>query len=473
MTAQAPHVAIVGGGVTGLTAAYRLLMRAEGAPRVTVLEAAPRIGGSLVTVQRDGLVLDGGADAFVAAKPWATDLCRELGIGEHLQETQPESRSVYFLRKGKLVKMPEGLVLAIPTRFWPLVKSPLFSARGIARMALDLVAPPAENGADESIASFLGRRFGSEAVELLGEPLLAGIYSGDPNRLSIHSTFPQLVEIERAHRSLILGALKSRAKVPKLLPPASPTPRPPSAFLALRSGMGELVSALSARVDELGADTRLSTDVARIDRDNGRFKIFTKRKDKLETLHADKVLFACAAPSMARALESFDPELGRELRGIPYASTAAVLLAYERSAVRHPLDASGVLIPRSEGREASAITFMSSKWANRAPSDVALFRVFLGGHARPEVRTMTNVDLVHIAREELQAVLGIHAEPQSVEVFRWNDSRPQPVLGHRDRIKRIRQRLSSHGQLYAAGAAFDGVGIPDCVRQANEVAKLL
>lgn len=461
------RVVVCGGGITGLTAAYRIAKDTAGRAKVTVLEAGDRWGGSLVTVRRDGLILDGGADAFVAAKPQAADLCRELGLGERLQETRPECRNVYFLRRGRLVRLPEGLVLAVPTRFWPLVKSPLFSALGVARMGLDL-ALPRRRDADESIASFLGRRFGREAVDILGEPLLAGIYSGDPNRLSIRATFPQLVELEERHRSLVLGALAGRAKAPR--PKGA---RPPSPFLALAGGMGELTETLVEKALALGVELISGARTLAVERGEEGLRLRVREGGTEATMSADRVLLACSAPSIASAVESIAVDAARELRRIPHVSTASLLLAYERSAVPHALDASGILLPRREGREASAITFMSSKWAGRAPDDVALLRVFLGGHARPEVRTMTDDDLVHVARAELEAVLGVKAAPLTVEVFRWNDCRPQPVLGHLERTARIRGDLSRIPGLMVAGGAFDGVGISDCVRQANDAAKNL
>ena len=463
-----PRVVVCGGGVTGLTAAYRVAKARGTGAGITVFEASERFGGSLVTVRRDGLVFDGGADAFVAAKPQAVELCRELGLGERLQETRPESRNVYFLRRGRLVRLPEGLVLAVPTRFLPLIESPLFSLLGVARMGLDLVLPRRSSSDDESIGSFLGRRLGAEAVEILGEPLLAGIFSGDPNRLSMAATFPQLVELERKHRSLVLGALAARAKAPRPKPA-----RPPSAFLGLQGGMGELIEALQAKLRELGCELVTQAPTERVERGERGLRVTIGRAGGAEVVEAERVLLSMGAGGIARAIDGLVPEAARELRKVPHVSTASLLLAYERRAVAHPLDASGVLIPRSERRECSAITFMSTKWAQRAPDDVALLRVFFGGHARPEVRFMTDGDLVQLAKAELAAVLGITGEPIAVEVFRWNDCRPQPVVGHNDRVKRVRELLGKQPGLFVAGSAFDGVGIADCIRQATEVAKQL
>ena len=471
------HVVIAGGGVTGLTAAYRLLERgkqAEGPSdlRVTLLEAGPRLGGSLLTVQRDGFLFEGGPDAFVATKPHAKQLAIDLGLRDRLIETEPESRHVYFLRRGKLVRMPEGMVLAVPTRFLPMATSPLFSKLGVARMGLDLVIPKKRDDADESIASFLGRRLGKEVVEMLGEPLLGGIYSGDPARLSIRATFPQLVELEEKHGSLVRGALAMRAAAAKraLESGKKPGGPAPSAFLALKGGMGELIDGLARAIRERGGEIHMNCALDSIQKQENGFRITSVAAGEPRVFAADRLLLALPAQAAARALDPLAPLAARILRGIPHVSTATCLIGYRRDSIAHAMDAAGVLIPKSEGYDASAITFMSSKWAGRAAEGTALVRVFFGGQAHPEVRGLTNADLLHAARETLRRVIGITAEPITAEVFRWNDCRPQPVVGHLERMVEMRSHLAAVPGLFVAGGAFDGVGIPDCVRQGGEVA---
>lgn len=461
-----PHVVIVGGGITGLSAAHRLLASSGGRLDVTVLEASDRFGGKIRTVRRDGLILDGGPDAFVDTKPQAAALAREVGIGDRLIETRPENRRVYFLRDGKAFHLPEGLVLAVPTRFWPLMQSPLFSLPGLARMGLDLVLPGRRSEGDESIASFLRRRLGPEAVEMLGGPLLGGIYAGDPERLSIDATFPQLRDLERRHGSLVRGALAARAKAPARSGP------PPSPFRSFKSGMADLPEAVVARIRDLGGTLRLGAAVDRVALDGKSARVWTHTDGTGTELTADHLILALPAAQVARLVDGIDEGAARLLRGIPHVSSATCLMAFERSAIAHPLDGVGMLLPKSEGRQAIALTFVTSKWPGRAPDDVAVMRVFFGGYSRPEVRGLLDADITLLAREELREILGITATPTTSEVFRWNDANPQPIVGHADRIEAIRRALSAHAALSIAGAAFDGVGIPDCIRQGEEAAQV-
>ncbi len=458
------HVVVAGGGITGLTAAFRLLSAGASA-RVTLLEAGERLGGSLLTVHKQGFLFEGGPDAFVAQKPQAKKLCVDLGLSDRLQGTRPESRHVYFLRHGRLSKLPEGMVLAVPTRFLPLAKSPIFSLLGVARMGLDLVIPRRASAEDESIASFLSRRLGREAVDVLGEPLLGGIYSGDPARLSIRATFPQLLELERQHGSLVKGAIAMRQRAPK--PGAGAAP---SAFLALRGGMGELIETLAARVTELGGQIQRGVALQSVSPAGSGYKLALTNGGEVT---CDRLLLALPAQPAARLLAPLSEQAAQIARAIPHVSTATCLLAYERSAIDHPMDAAGVLIPKSEGYDASALTFMSSKWEGRAPEGKALLRVFFGGQAHPEVRQQSDDDLRRMAEDTLRRVIGLRAPPLFSEVFRWNDCRPQPVVGHLERLATLRRALEAFPGLLVAGGAFDGVGIPDCVRQAEEAAQRL
>lgn len=467
------HIAVIGGGVTGLTVAYRLLSSPKrNGLSVTLIEAKPRLGGNIVTERRDGFVIDGGPDSFVVAKPQATALCKELGLGDRLITTIEQNRRVYLLRHDQLHSLPEGLVLAVPTRFVPFATSPIFSWPEKVRMGLEVLVPPRspEQG-DESIGSFVRRRLGQNALDILAEPLMGGIYAGDVEKLSIRSTFPQLAEMEDNHGSLIRGALAQRR-------PAAPGTPPPSTFHSLQGGMGELIDALEASIQRSGGEIIVGAPLRSLgpptERSSGRWTVkFGGPNSSEETLLADAVVMATPAHAAASACERFDADLGDMLRRIPYLSTATVVFAFPRSAVPHPLDAVGVIIPKDERRRILAATFISSKWQSRAPEDSVLMRVFVGGHRDPSRLASTDEELVIVGREELARLLGIRSEPRFSRVFRYEQANAQPVVGHADHVRRIRQRAERHPGLWFAGAAFEGVGIPDCVRQANDAAALV
>jgi protoporphyrinogen/coproporphyrinogen III oxidase len=470
------NVVIVGGGITGLTAAYRLLQaRDRGGPalRVTVLEREAALGGNIRTEARDGFVIDGGPDAWVAAKPYATALARELGLGDQLIGTTAANRKLYIQHHGELHTFPEGVLLTVPTQIVPFMRSRLISWPGKARMALDLALPRARGAADESLAHFVRRRLGREALERLAEPLMGGIYAGDVEALSIRSTFPQLVEMEEKHGSLIRGAvalLASRGHG-KGAPP-------PSAFFGLRGGMGDLIHTIRDRIAAAGAEIRLGARCAAISRPKGgilappspRYLVRVESGSSHEVIPADAVLLAAPAYEAASAVDGLDPEMAKLLREIPYLSTATIVLAYRRADVPHRLDAVGVILPKAEGRRILAATFISSKWEHRAPEGSALLRVFVGGDRDPRALEQGDDALVDLARAELAAVLDVRAAPLFTRVFRFERANAQPVVGHQDRLRRLRRREEQHPGLHLAGAAFEGVGIPDCVRQANEAA---
>lgn len=457
-----PHVIVVGGGISGLSAAERL---AAGGARVTVLEASGRLGGIVHTERVDGLVMERGADSVVAAKPATRLLCERLGIADRL--VGPTARGAFVYRDGRLRRLPAGLSGLMPTRLGPLATSRLLSARGFARAALEPWQPvPADAGTDESLEAFVTRRVGREAYERLVEPLLAGIYAGDGRRLSVAATFPQLRAVERAHGSLVRG-LRARSRA---------TAVAGSAFLSLPGGLEELIAALAAALAATGLVTvRRHAPVravvgGRHGVDDGRPRVVL---DDGEWLDADAVVVATPAPRAAAIVAGEDAALAGELAAIAHGSTATVTLAVDRAAVPHRLDATGYVIPRVEGRDALACTFVSSKWAGRAPADVALFRVFVGGAHRAELVERDDAALVAIARRELRETLGVTAAPREVRVGRWLNAMPQYELGHPERVARIAALAAAHPWLAIAGNAFDGVGVPDCIRSGHGAADRL
>ncbi len=461
---------VIGAGVTGLTAAYAI-RRARPEVDVVVLEARPRIGGNIITEHREGFLLDGGPDSFLRTKPQAVELCRELSLEGELISPQESARRVYIVHEGELLQMPAGMALAVPSRFGPLLRTPLLGLAGKLRVLGDLVVRPPDEQVDESIASFVGRRFGDEVAEKLASPLLGGIYAGDVGELSILSTFPQLVELERKHGSLIFGLLDAQAKMRgtpggRLNAIASwlgkADPHPPSPFYSLRSGMSTLLSALADRL----SDVRTGRAVRMVSR---RGDDFTVTLDDGSPLEANAVVFA--APAHVGASLVLDGALRHELSAIPYLSTATAFFAFRRSDVSHSLDGIGFIVPRGEARILAG-TWVSSKWEGRAPEGHVLLRAFLGG-ARGDVDVPGSSDdeLCRVALGELRRLMGSMAEPLFTRVYRYHDSNPQPIVGHSARLRRIQDHLDEVPGLALAGAAFDGVGIPDCIRQGRAAAE--
>jgi len=449
------RVAVVGGGITGLAAAHDLA--AAGVP-FTLYEAQPRFGGVIRTERADGFLLEGGPDAMLAQKPEALALCRELGLADSLVPTSAP-RTVYVLRRGRLHPLPEG-ILGIPSRIGPFVRTRLFSWRGKLRMGLDLVAPRGRAG-DESIASFLRRRLGQEAVELLGQPLMAGIHAGDPERLSLRATFPRLAELEARHRSLLRG-FRAEARAANARPSAAEAG---SAFYSLKNGLETLVDALLAGLP--AGSLRPGAPVAALARGGDGFSL-QMAAGGAET--ASAVIVAVPPARAAALLAGLDADLSHLLAGISSVSTATVLLGYRRQDVSHPLDGHGVMIPWTEGLHTSAFTFFSSKFPGRAPEGHVLLRGFLGSARDPHVLEGTDAELARVVAAEMAPVLGLRGEPMLVRVFRWPGGTPQMELGHLERVARVEARLAGLPGLALAGAGLRGAGLPDCIADGRAAA---
>jgi len=441
-------VAVIGGGISGLAAAWALQKR-----RVPylLLESGDRFGGVIRTEEERGFLIEAGPDAILAQKPEGIALCRELGLGERLIPTDSERRTVYVLHRRRLHPLPEGMMLAVPTRILPLVASGLFSWPSKLRMGLELVIPGRNGDADESIASFLRRRFGHEAVERLGEPLLAGIHAGDPERLSILATFPRFRELERAHGSLIRGLRRAKP------PAASPAAPPPAAFQSLRGGLGELVAALVARLDP--AALRLRARVVRIDAAAGGYALATDGG----SVGATRVVVAAPGPRVAESLVALAPEAARALAAIPFASSATVALGYRRHDVAHALDGYGMVVPATEGLRTNALSFVSSKFPYRAPEGHVLLRGFLGGVRDPDALSLRDDEMIDVVTTEMKDVLGLTGEPVLSRVYRWPAGTPQLEVGHLERMRAVERGLAGLAGLFLTGAGVRSTGIPDCV----------
>jgi oxygen-dependent protoporphyrinogen oxidase len=382
--------------------------------------------------------------------------------------TTPENRRVLVLDRGRVHPFPEGMLLTVPTQVLPFLRTRLLSPFGKARAGLDLILPRRRAEGDESIASFVRRRFGDEVLLKIGAPLLGGVFAGDVESLSIRATFPQLVELEKKHRSLVLGArreMRARAAARGGGPPAS-------VFHSFPGGLAELVEALASAVTGAGATIATGTRVARVEKgESSRWRVHAEGPSGPSVLEADSVVLAMPGYAAAGVLREIDRDMARDLEDVPYVSSVVVGLAYPRSAVAHRLDATGVITTGGDDRPIMAVTFLSSKWAGRAPEDGALFRVFMGGAGREDVLATSDEALISLAEKELSKLVGTRGAPVFARVYRHERASAQPVLGHDQRVARVRAGEAKHPGLFVVGAAMDGVGIPDCVRQATDVAK--
>jgi oxygen-dependent protoporphyrinogen oxidase len=461
-------VVVIGGGLSGLTAAYRIARRAGELRRpveVIVLEARDRVGGAIWTDRADGFTLEGGADSFITNKPWGVNLCRELGLADRLIGTDAQHRRSFVVREGRLVPVPEGFVLIAPNRLGPILTTPILSLRGKLRMLLDLVRPRKGDDSDESLASFVKRRLGREALDRLVQPLVGGIYTADPNELSLKATLPQFLAMEQEHGSVILGALRQARQTRWAERNASGARY--GLFVTLADGMDTLPRTLAAALPP--GTVRTGTAVRRVGRSD---PLSPWRVELLDgpPIEAGTVVLTTEAHSSARLIDGFDPDLALQLRAIPYASSAIVNIAYRRDQVAHPLDSFGVVVPAIESRKILAVSFLSVKFPSRAPAGTALLRVFVGGATQPELFDLDDAAMIDLVRSELADLLGASGEPLLVRVGRHARAMPQYTLGHLDRVAAIRQRLIRHPRLILAGNAFDGVGIPDCIRGAEAAA---
>jgi oxygen-dependent protoporphyrinogen oxidase len=470
-----PRVVVVGGGVTGLTAAYDIHRRRPDVELV-LYESRSALGGNIRTDREDGFIVDAGPDSFVITKPDALALCHELGLEPELCATEDEARHVYFAHKGGLELMPGGMALAVPTRIGPLLGTPLVSLPGRLRMLLEPFIPPRRSAGDESMEAFLTRRLGSNGAKRLAGPLLSGIYAGDIKELSMSATFPQLVELEQKYGSLIRGFLAlelSRGGGSGEKPGLSSVYRwlrrsgaaqAASPFRSMKRGMATLIDTLAATLPP--GVVQKGTEVTAIERAEGRaFRVVSRAGSVL----ADAVVLATPAHVAARLVP--DGEIARELSRIEYVSTATVFFGLEKAQVANSLHGFGFIVPPGEG-EILAGTWVSSKWSGRARDGTALVRAFVGGARDPErVRSSSDAELTAFAKGELERLMGPLGAPRFSRVYRYEDASPQPRIGHGALLERVRARsLAILPGLYLVGSAYDGVGIPDCVRQARGAA---
>ena len=461
-------IVIIGGGIAGLSAAYHIHEEIfKNIPvECTLLESSEKFGGKISTMRFDGFIVERGPDSFISQKPQAIELCKKLGLEDRLTGTSPDHPNTYVCLKNKLVTMPDGLSLMIPTKFMPFILSPLFSWMGKIRMGMDLFLPKKKGNDDESLASFVRRRMGEEALEKMAEPMLAGIYASDPNLMSINSTFPMFVQTEQKYRSLILGMLVRkrqqiihRAKIPK-------GKQPFSLFMTLKNGLDEMVETLVEKATNVVF--RSETKVTDLSLTEEGWRLTT---DDKSCITADAVILATPAKTSAHLLEQTSPKVAGLLNQIRYVSTATVSIAYKKEGFPHSLDGFGFVVPKTEGKRILACTWTSSKFPERVPEEYVMLRCFVGGAMREELAELDEDSIGTMVREELLDIMGIDCEPVFLKIFRYKKSNVQYQVGHAALIESVRKELQSFPGLVVTGSAYTGIGIPDCIRDGVSAAK--
>ncbi len=451
------RIAVIGGGISGLAAAYELeKQRNTGAElEFVVFEAGARLGGVIRTERVDDFVIEAGPDSFLTEKSWAADLCRELGLGDQLISSNDSARRTYILVKGRLVPLPDGLMFMVPTRIWSTFFSRLFSWPTKLRMIREWSYRASSDAAESTVADFVERHYGRQMVERIADPLLAGVYGGSADELSVTSVLPRFAEIEAKQGSLSKAMASARKSQPAAQLPI---------FTSLKNGMQQMTDALAARIPK--PTCQLNTSVELVRPESGKWLVVVQER----TQEFDAVILAVPAYAAAKLLQSSVPQLSSELDQVRYSSSVTVAMSYDEK-VRASLPAGfGFLVPRSERKRVLACTFVHQKFADRAPESRALIRCFLGGSRDEEVLRLSDQQIERIVYRELQEILGIRAKPLFVRIYRWPKTMAQYVVGHKARVETIRQLTSGMRGTALAGNAFSGIGIPDCITSGREAA---
>jgi len=487
------RVAVLGGGITGLAAAYTLACaRQSGAPvEELLIEGRDRLGGVIRTEHLEGFVIEAGPDSFLAEKPEAAAMARELGLGDSLIGSNDNQRRTYILHRGHLVPLPDGLMFLVPTRLWPMVTTPLLPLSSKLAMAAELFTTPraALPDSDESVASFVCRHFGDAMLENIADPLLAGVYGGDSGALSVRSVLPRFWEMERKHGSLTRATLRAMRQRRKTRANSSGTEQPDSAgtgtaprgalplFMTLKDGLEQLTAKLAQHLDK--TRVHLRRRVAGIELAQGgpggapdkcsrRYEIFCEGGPAFD---ADAIILAMPTHECSRLLSPLHPTLGGLLGQIPYSSSMTVSLGYGEGTIEHLPPGFGYLVPRKENRRMLACTFVHRKFNHRAPEGKALLRCFLGGSRDPEALNLPDEEVVSLIRQELKEILSFSFDPLFCRIHRWPASMAQYAVGHAERIGRIRRQLEDLPGIHLAGNAYSGIGISDCIRTGKAAAR--
>jgi len=468
-----PKVIIIGGGIAGLAAAVHLKSGAKAYDKtveVLLLEKNNRIGGKILTEKVDKYLIEGGPDSFLPEKVWSVNLARHIGLEPKLLPSNDEFKGTFIYSRRKLHSLPEGVMLMVPTSFWPMAKSHLITWPGKLRMGMEMFIPRRKSRDDESLASFVTRRLGRECLEKIAEPLVAGIHTSNPDNMSVLATFPRFVQMEQQSGSLIHGmisAMKNRPHAMLSGPPPKPGAPKMTYFMSFKSGMQTLSQGCADRIGK--ESIRLNAGVATIEPKGKGYAVVLASG---ETLEADHVMLASAAYETAELVKGFDGDLAAKLGLIEWSSSATVSIAVRKEDVRVPFKGFGFIVPRVEGRRVNAATYSSIKWSFRAPDDTILIRVFVGGgHHEELVHQLDDAGMVKMVLEELDTILGLKAEPQFSKVYRWYRGMPKYTVGHLDRIGQIDRAVAKNPGLHLIGCSYKGIGIGDCVHEAQIAAE--
>lgn len=467
--AQSFRVAVVGGGLSGLSAAHRLIELSQETGKsldLTMFEAAPRTGGMIATKRIGDYLVELGADSFITNKPAGVALCKRLGIEDELIPTEDAWRKSLVLRKGKPVEVPEGFMLLSPAKVWPILKSPIFSWGGKLRMGWERFLPAKKTSTDdESLASFVRRRFGQELLDRLVQPLVGGIYTSDPEKLSLRATLPRFLDQELEYGSLIKA---SRTQVSKRsAAETSGSGARYGLFTAPKRGIQTILDSLREKVEST-ATIQSDCPIVSLERSSENWTLTTANG---ESENFDAVILALPTHKAAELVRTVSTDLADDLSGIEYASSAIVVSGHKLSDIEHPLDAFGLVIPEIEDRDVIAVSFSSRKFPGRAPDGKVVLRTFVGGAMHPEKMQLSDDEMKEIVRRELAAMLGVSGEPDFQEVVRYENSMPQYYVGHLDRVASIESRVSNLTGLELAGNAYRGVGIPDSIASGEAAAE--
>jgi len=453
-----PRVVIIGGGISGLSTAYYL---SKGGSPSTMIESRGRLGGVIQTERVDGCTIEAGPDSFLSAKPAALELIRELGLAGEVIGSNDHLRITYVRKGGRLVPLPDGLMMMVPTKILPLLTTSLLSFGTKVRMGMELLRAPKPPAGDESVAQFVEEHYGAEAVDYLAEPLLSGIYGGNPAELSVTSVLPRFVELASKYGSLTRGVLAERAKAVHLRDGAHPAPL----FRTLKGGLQQLVDGVTAAIQ--GKTEVRAARAETVERAGAGFRI----KLGAGWLEADHLVVACEAHNAAALLAGVDRLLAELLGTVAYSSSMTVALGFDAADLARPPEGFGFLVPKKERRRLVACTWVGTKFTDRVPDGTVVARCFLGGMGDAGVLNESDEAIVAAVTAELLEIAGIAARPRFSRIFRWPRSMAQYTVGHPQRLAEMEARVAAIPGLHLAGNAYQGIGIPDCIRMGKAAAE--